>query len=270
MKENKMKIIDAHAHIFPDVIAEKAVQSISDFYETPMQNKGTPDMLISSGKKIGVEKYLVFSTATKPEQVKSINNYIIEQTNLHKEFIGLGTMFLGFSEYESELLKLKNAGIFGIKLHPDFQKFNFDDEELFPLYEKLSELNMFVLTHAGDYRYGYSHPKRIANIAKKFPKLDIIAAHFGGWSQWDIAFEELNLPNVYFDTSSTMGFCGLDNAKKAFTVFDNTHIFFATDFPMWKHEDELKNVMEIGLSERILEDVLYNNFDNFYKKHQHN
>lgn len=263
-KEKTMKIVDAHAHIFPEKIADKAVQSISDFYTTPMQHRGLSEALIESGNKIGVERYLVFSTATRLEQVESINNFIIDKINTYKEFFGLGTMFKGYKDFENELKKLKSAGIKGIKLHPDFQKFDINDPELFPIYDTLSELNMFVMTHAGDFRYGYSHPEKIAEVAKKFPKLNIIAAHFGGWSQWDMARDCLKLDNVYFDTSSTMGFCGLENAKKAFEAFDNTHIFFATDFPMWDHKAELENIMKLGLSDDMLENVLYNNFMNFY------
>lgn len=260
-----MKIIDVHAHIFPDKIADKAVQSISDFYATPMQHKGVSEALIESGNKIGVEKYLVFSTATKLEQVESINNFIIDEISKHEEFIGLGTMFKGFENFEKELNRIKSHGIKGIKLHPDFQKFDIDDPALFPIYDVLSDLGMFVMTHAGDFRHNFSHPEKIANLAQNFPNLKIIAAHFGGWSQWDIAEKCLKLDNVYFDTSSTMGFDGLKHAKNAFNIFDNTHIFFGTDFPMWDHKTELDNIMKLGLSDDIVENVLYNNFHNFYK-----
>ena len=86
-----MKIIDAHAHIFPPKISEKAVKSIGDFYEISMtSNKGTSEALIESGKQIGVEKYLVFSTATKPEQVESIDRFIISECEKHSEFTGIG------------------------------------------------------------------------------------------------------------------------------------------------------------------------------------
>ena len=160
-----MKIIDAHAHIFPEKIADKATESISDFYSTPMQHTGNVQQLLESGKKIGVDKYLVFTTATKAEQVESINNFIAKQVSEHSEFIGLGTMHIDFTAFESELSRIKELGLNGIKLHPDFQKFNFDDEKLYPMYSLLSDLNMFVLTHAGDFRYGFSHPERIAKIA---------------------------------------------------------------------------------------------------------
>ena len=133
------------------------------------------------------------------------------------------------------------------------------------MYSVLSDLNMFVLTHAGDFRYGFSHPERIAKIAKMFPKLNIIAAHFGGWSQWEIAKDYLILPNVYYDTSSTMGFTDMSVVNDLLNVYDKTHIFFGTDFPMWDHQDELNNLMSTNLKEKEIEDILYNNFCEFYK-----
>ena len=76
-----MKVIDVHTHIFPPKIAEKAVESIGKFYNTQMKYKGSKKELLESGKEINVEKYLVFSTATKVEQVESINNFIISELN---------------------------------------------------------------------------------------------------------------------------------------------------------------------------------------------
>ena len=266
-----MKIIDTHAHIFPDKIAQKAVKSISDFYDgTVMTHIGSSEELIKSGNAIGVEKYLVFSTATAVHQVESINSFIIEQTKQYEQFIGLGTMFTGYENFENVLNRLKDNGINGIKLHPEFQRFNFDSQELYPLFDALVSMNMFVLTHAGDYRFEYSHPHRIAKIAKAFPGLNIIAAHFGGWSQWDIALNCLNLPNVYVDTSSTIEFDGDKYAKRAFEIFDNSHIFFGTDYPMWDHEKELENIKRLGLSEEVFENIMYNNFCEFYRMYDNN
>lgn len=260
-----MKIIDAHAHIFPGKIADKAVKSIGDFYEVEhMSHEGTSEALLKSGARIGVSKYLVFSTATKSEQVESINRFIISECEKHSEMIGLGTMHADYIGYEQEIDFLKKNNIRGIKLHPDFQKFAIDDSRMYPVYEYLSENNMFVLTHSGDYRYCFSNPDRVAKVAKAFPKLNIIAAHFGGWSEWDKAQVYLNFPNVFFDTSSTLGFGGKEQALKMLKKFDCTHFFFGTDFPMWDHEKELKRFMELNLSENLTEDILYNNFAEFY------
>ena len=73
-------IIDFHAHIYPEKIAEKATHAVGTFYgDAPMAWHGKAEELIKSGSRIGVEKYIVHSVATKPEQVESINNFIISQ-----------------------------------------------------------------------------------------------------------------------------------------------------------------------------------------------
>lgn len=260
-----MKIIDAHAHIFPDKIADKATHAISDFYShSPMEHCGSSDELLKSGKKVGVDKYLVFSTATVEKQVRSINDFILEQAKLHEEFIPVGTMHIDFKDFEEEIERINMLGIKGIKLHPDFQKFNLDDEKMYPIFAMLEKKDMFLITHSGDYRYGFSHPARVANVARKFKKLKVIAAHCGAWSQWELARECIILPNVYVDTSSTMGFVKEDIISKTIDSFGKDRVFFGTDFPMWDHEEELKRLYALNLKDDMLERILYKNFAEFY------
>ena len=155
-------------------------------------------------------------------------------------------------------------GVKGIKLHPDFQKFNIDDERMYPIYELMEKKDMFIVTHSGDYRHGFSHPLRVANVANKFKKLRIVAAHCGGWSQWDIARDCLTLPNIYVDTSSTFGFAKNEVIEKTIEAFGREKIFFGTDFPMWEHESELKKLYEFNLTDDMMERILYKNFADFY------
>ncbi len=260
-----MRIIDAHAHIFPEKIVEKATESISAFYfDRKMANVASSKALLESGSKIGVEKYLVFSTATVEKQVRSINDFILAEAEAHPEFLPVGTMHIDFVDFEEEIERISGLGMKGIKLHPDFQKFNFDDEKMLPIYEILEKKDMFVITHSGDYRYGYSHPERVRNVAEKFKKLKIIAAHCGGWSQWKEARELLVLPNVWVDSSSSIGFADEDVLNPAIKAFGEDKIFFATDFPMWDHKEELDRVLAHNIPDKVLEKILYNNFAEFY------
>jgi len=261
-----MKIIDVHAHIFPQKVEKSAVRAISEFYfDAPMAHRGTSEALIASGSRIGVERYLVFSAATVPHQVESINTFIMGECAKHPEFMGAGTMHEDYPEPEAEIERICRAGMRGIKLHPDFQHFNVDDPKMDRAYAALEERKMFIIVHTGDRRYDFSHPNRVANVAERFPGLRVIAAHFGGYCQWAVARERLlKLPNVYIDTSSTLGMDGRGEALKTLEMIDPTHVFFATDFPMWDHAEELERVKSLGLSDAMLEDVLYNNFDRFY------
>ena len=49
-------IINFHAHIYPENIAERATQSVSDGYGIKMDYNGTLEQLIEDGKKLAVDE----------------------------------------------------------------------------------------------------------------------------------------------------------------------------------------------------------------------
>lgn len=254
------EICDAHAHIFPDKIAEKAVESISGFYNIPMDCPvGNPHSLVNSGNRIGVTHYLVCSTATTEAQVVSINNFIIEECKKHPEFIGFGTLHPDFDDIENEIQRCIDAGLKGIKLHPDFQKFYIDEDKAFKIYEKL-EGRLPVLIHMGDSRYDYSRPIRLENAVKSFPDLKVFAAHLGGYERWEEAMTCLYYPNIRFDTCSSLEFISPEFARDLIHGFGSDKVFFGTDFPMWNHEEELARFMRLGLSDDENRKILSENF----------
>jgi len=252
-------IIDFHAHIYPAKIAEKASKNIGLFYNTQMCYDGSPEKLLESGRKIGVEKYIVHSTATVAHQVEAINNYIISEVNLHKEFVGFGTIHPDYEDFENELKRIKSLGLRGIKLHPDFQKFQVDTPEMDDVYEVIAELKMPVLVHAGDYRYDFSGPKRILHVLEKHPSLIVVAAHFGGYTEWDNAMEYLVGQRVWFDTSSTLWKLPVEKADGMIKAHGFEKFLFGSDYPMWDHEDELKRFLRLSLSPEEREAILYKN-----------
>lgn len=256
-------IIDFHAHIYPEKIAEKATNSISTFYNIPMAYNGSVEKLLESGKKINVEHYIVHSTATKPAQVTHINDFIISQCQQHKCFVGFGTVHPDFQENIEEIDRIFNSGIKGIKLHPDFQEFKFDTPKMNDVYDYLSQKEMPILVHAGDCRYDFSGPKRIAQVVKNFPKLKIVAAHFGGYTQWDEAIEYLVGKRIWFDTSSTLWKLDYPTAEKMINKHGAENFFFGTDYPMWDHCDELNRFMRLKLTDNQREKILYTNAKEF-------
>lgn len=252
-------IIDFHAHIYPEKIARKATQSIADFYNTTMKYWGSPEELLESGKKIGVVHYIVHSTATKAAQVESINNYVIEECKKHPEFVGFGTMHPEYENYSAELKRMKENGLRGVKLHPDFQRFQIDTPEMDPIYDEIAKNNMPILVHAGDCRYDFSGPKRIAHVYEKHPDLIIIAAHFGGYTEWDASMEYLVGKNIYFDTSSTFWKLSYEKANEIIKKHGHEKFLFGSDYPMWDHEEELARFNKLDLTEQQKNDILYNN-----------
>ena len=257
-EEKKYRIIDAHCHIYPQKIAAKAVTAIGTFYGIRMSEDGTADSLVAEGSKIGVERYVVHSTATTVHQVRSINEYIYGEMQAHPEFIGFMTLHneMADEDIEKEVDLAISRGMKGVKLHPDFQKFNIDDAE--NLY-RVTAGRLPVLLHMGDRRYDFSSPERLRKMAEKYPEQIFIGAHFGGYSVWDKVGCLKDLPNVYFDTSSSLFALDKQRAADLIHEFGHERYFFGTDFPMWKPDEELRRFLALPLTEEEREDILFNN-----------
>ena len=98
-----MAVIDAHAHIYPDKIASRAVDAVGDFYLIDMFGEGTVEHLLSAQQHAPITHFIVHSVATTPGSVESINNFIAEQCRQHPEFIGFMAMHQDYPEPEKEI-----------------------------------------------------------------------------------------------------------------------------------------------------------------------
>lgn len=252
------RIIDFHVHIFPEKVASKAVAATGNYYGIPMRRAGTvPDLLVS-GSAIGCSRYLVHSTATKPEQVSAVNNFIAAEQNEHPEFVGFGTLHPAMSGLPAEVDRMIALGLHGVKLHADFQGFKLDDPAALKLYEAI-EGRLPLLLHMGDINTENTTPERLAKIVKLFPNLTVIGAHFGGYSVWDRAERVLPGLGIYVDTSSSLPFLTPEHAARLVRAFSADRCLFGTDYPMWDHAEELARFDKLGLTSAERDMILYAN-----------
>lgn len=252
-------IIDAHAHIFPDKIAARAADGISSFYDIPVRFDGSVAQLLEINREAGIDRAIVQSVATVPEQVHNINNFISEQVRLHPaEFIGFGALHPDFPDIPGETERIISLGLRGIKLHSDFQRFNIDDPKAFPIYEA-AEGRLPILFHCGDARYDFSSPKRLYNIMKRFPKLTIIGAHLAGWTKWDEAAELFSGGLIYADLSSSLYALTPEHAAELIRKLGTKRVMFGTDYPMWSAVEELERFRRLPLTAEEQEDILSRN-----------
>ena len=256
----KYRIIDAHCHIYPDKIAEKASASTSDFYKIPSSLDGKVSTLLELGDAAGIEHFIVQSVATTPKQVSSINHFVAEAVaNNHGRFTGLGTLHPDSENIEAEVEEIISLGLKGVKLHPDIQRVAIDDERMHRIY-RACRGRLPILLHTGDYRYDFSNPNRMLPILEQYPDLTVIGAHFGGWSVWEEATEKLSkYKNFYVDCSSSLYAITKEKAKELIMSYGTDRVLFGTDYPLWEIQTELDRFMAIDLSEKEREDIFYNN-----------
>ena len=257
----KYKIIDAHCHIYPDKIAEKAAAATCDFYEGLGSTlNGTVSTLSKEAKIAGIKHCVVQSVATTPKQVSSINHFIAKSVaESNGEFTGLGTLHPDSEDIEADVEEIISLGLRGVKLHPDIQQFKIDDYRMLKIYE-LCEGKLPLLIHTGDHRYDLSNPNRMMPILEIYKNLTVIGAHFGGWSVWEEATEKLcKYKNFYVDCSSSLYAMTPQKAKELIMAYGTNRVLFGTDYPMWEPKAEIERFMQIDLTDKEREDILYNN-----------
>ena len=256
-------IVDFHTHTYPDKIVSKTLELLVSRSKTKPASDGTLAGLQHSMAQSGVDISVVLPVVTAPHQVERINTVAKTVT---AQFTGSGVWSFGGihpgnDNYKEILNGIKSAGLKGIKLHPDFQKFYIDDPAVYPLYEIIQETQLPILMHMGDPHQTYSQPQRLAKVLKEFPKLRVIAAHLGGWERWEEAVANLKADErLRFDTSSCSPFLPKDKMREIIRHYGAENCFFGVDFPMWDHEEELERFFALSLTDyenkRILSENL--------------
>lgn len=257
-----MAVVDIHTHIYPEKIAVRAAKSVGEFYNVGMFDGGSVEALKHAVQGSPITHHVVHSVATKPEHVESINNFIAQTCAENPNFIGFATMHQDYENPEAEIERAISLGLRGVKLHPDTQEVNMDDPRLMRIYE-IIEGRLPLIMHTGDYRYDFSHPRRLKEILHTFPNLVVDAAHFGGWSIFDLAVEYLEDENCFLDMSSAQDFLGPRRTKELVEIYGTDRIMFGSDFPMWDPVKEYNMFTALDFTPAEKENMLWHNAERF-------
>ncbi len=269
-----MKIFDIHTHIYPEKVAAKAAENFQSFYECKLECTGLLGDLEERSENSGVKGFLLLTVATKPANLSKINDYAAESVRAARERGFEAAAFGGMhqnmtdTEKEKELDRMAELGLSGVKLHPDMQEINLDDRALYPLYEMLCARDLPVTFHMGDKlpRRCCSGPDRLLRVMNDFPRLRVIAAHFGGYMMWDEAVRTLaGREGLMFDSSSSFVYMNPGRAKEIIGTLGAENIMFGTDYPCLDVADELKRFFAIDLTEKERERILYGNAAEFLR-----
>lgn len=257
-----MTVVDAHVHVYPEKIALRAAESVGDFYQYPMFKEGSIPAMLAAVEGSPITHHIIYSVATKPSNVESINNFIAAECKKHPNFVGFMAMHQDYPNPEDEIERAIGLGLRGMKLHPDTQKVNMDDDRLMRIYE-LIEGRMPLVMHCGDYRTDFSHPRRMKRILHEFPNLVVDAAHFGGWSVFDLAVEYLENENCFLDMSSSQKFLGRRRTRELCEIYGADRILFGSDFPMWDPSEELEMFESLDFPKADFEKMTWHNAERF-------
>jgi predicted TIM-barrel fold metal-dependent hydrolase len=261
-------IIDTHAHICPDKIA-KAVEDITSKRFGPLYGSFRVSSLLDNMKKYGIDISIVSCIAERPEVVKAANDFVINVQD-GKRIVGVGTIHPDFEDYKQEIEKFKQQGIRGIKWNSEVQGCYPDEERMLRIYPEMGE-DMIACFHAGEdigepLEKAHTTPQRLARVLDMFPKLKVVAAHFGGLHMLEEVRKYLLGKELYFDTAWYPSVTELNPQEIAQLIKEHgSHkILFGTDYPAVDAKEQIDWVSNLPLSAEDKELIFYKNAKRLY------
>lgn len=273
-------VVDAHVHLFTVRILEEMVAA---FPETSRlrkalksrkwgrrgENLDVPDMAPEEMaawyalriKDAGVAKALVVSVMPDSTYVREFmvaaKGHVHALCNVDPRDVGAPALL------ERELA----AGFKGVKLLPVNHRYHLSDEACRPFFKRASELGAPMIVHygitvdpRGDLRY--ADPIELSPVARDFPEIRFVIAHFGA-GYLDSALKLCyQCPNVSFDSSGTNNWMDFCMPKMTLPeVFDRVlsaigpeRVMFGTDagttapYRKWIKFQQTRVLEELGLS----------------------
>jgi len=283
-------VIDFHTHIFPDKIAAASIAHLENVSGVMAATDGTLEGLLASMEKNSVDMSVILPVVTKPSQFESINRFAAEINQQYGLDEGIATdgesvfgsgigRLLSFGgihpdceDYKGCLNKIKELGLKGIKLHPDYQGTFINDIKYMRIIEYASELDLIVITHAG-FDVGipepmHCPPKFAREVIDKVQPKKFVLAHMGGMAskgdikKWDEVEEYLVGQNVWLDTAYVLPVMGQKDFERIAKNHGVEKILFASDSP-WQDQKTCKEILQkMNFSEDELQQMFAKNASN--------
>jgi predicted TIM-barrel fold metal-dependent hydrolase len=256
-----MRIIDFHTHAFPDELAEQTVPKLCAFARVEATLDGKVSSLIAEMDRLGIEAAVVLTIATRPSQFESILRWCTSVAS--DRLFPFASVHPDDPQAAAKIERVKAAGLKGIKLHPYYQGFQFNEPRMFPLYEQIERQGLIFLAHTG-FDLGYPHDRvadapKIMEVVRAFPALKLVTSHIGGWKDWDCVEEHLLGRPVYMEISYAFPFIGLERARRFLLAHPPEYILFGSDSPWGSQERTLHGLRSLELGEELNRRICFDN-----------
>lgn len=235
-------VIDFHTHVFPEERAPAVMAAMAERARIPSFADGTVGGLRASMEAAGIDASVVSRITTVGSQVEGVNRWIASLRG--PGICAAATLHPHAPHLAAEIDWIAASGLRGVKLHPDYQGFFVDDRRMFPAYEALEAHGLWVLFHAGldrglPGRPLHCHPRILAEVRRRFPRLTIVAAHMGGEAIYDETEAYLLGTDVYLDTSFVLRKMPEATLRRFVERHGAERILFGTDSPWSSQGDDL-------------------------------
>ncbi len=261
-------IIDFHTHVFPDKIAGRTIEYLSQKGGVPPFCSATVEGLKKELADSGVDIAVTLPVVTNPAQFDSINRFA---ESINAESYTDGRRLISFAgihpqcdNIEEKMDYISSRGFLGIKIHPDYQETYINDDGYIRILECARANGLIVVTHAG-VDIGYRGepvrcpPKLAREAIKKVPGVKLVLAHLGGAEMLEEVYENLCGEDVYFDTAYVLRFTERAAFDKLLQKHGVDRILFGSDSPWSSIKGDIDILHSYNLPQSTLDKILYKN-----------
>jgi predicted TIM-barrel fold metal-dependent hydrolase len=255
-------LIDVHVHIFPDAVARRAVDRLSQLGSMCAYADGTRADLLAAMNRAGIDWAVNLPVATSSEQVSAINDWAV--ANNVPPVHSLAAIHPDSPDPLAILGEAKRRGLRGVKMHPEYQQFDPCEDRLEFIWLACMELDFPILFHSG-YDAAYpppfrSSPAKFAILARRHPRLRMVLAHCGCLEGWRDVPETLRgIPNVAVDLAYSAGIIPPDGLIRLIRGLGAERVFFGTDSPWQDAAADAKAFLALPLTPGERERIAWRN-----------
>lgn len=230
----KIKKIDAHIHIIPDVVHE-ANPDAEDEWVYADHTKYLKLM-----EKYNIEQAIIMPLndpylMSMEFAVDAVNKNLKELVDKYPDkFCAMADVDVSndIEVSKTSLIKaIEEYKLNGLKIHPNNTGMNVDDEYNVALLEEFNKYELPIFIHSyPNSKDDCSATYRIKCLINKFPNIKFIISHMGAYQ-----YEELLDTNCYVDISAILpdfvNKLGIKETNNILRKFGVERLIFATDYP---------------------------------------
>jgi predicted TIM-barrel fold metal-dependent hydrolase len=256
------RIIDFHAHAFPDALAPRAMKVLlEEAPEARAYLNGTIADLLRSMDQAGIEKSVICCIATKPEQFEPILRWCGQVRS--DRLIPFPSVHPADPDRLDGIRRIREEGFLGIKLHPFYQDFFADEDRMLRFYEEVSRQELLLTMHTG-YDIAFprirrADPEKLRRIKEALPALKLVTTHLGAWRQWDEVRQHIIGREIHMETSFGIDELGIEQAQEMILEHPRDYVLFGTDSPWTDQSQTLWLLKNLDLPHERLSRILAGN-----------
>ncbi len=274
--ESSPLVIDAHVHLFPDMLFE-AIWQWFDQYAWPIRHRLKAPQIVEFLLSHGVSRVVGLHYAHRPGIARALNAYMAQLCSRYPQVTGTATVFPGEQDAVALLEEAFGLSLIGVKLHAHVQGFDMDSSRMHDIYQTCVKHGQPLIMHVGREPKSpvFNYPrdpyliccaKAVEEVIRAYPKLRLCVPHMGADEYTDYRRMLEQYDNLWLDNAMILAdyFPGQDVPNLSEMRCDR--IMYGTDFPHLPYawDRELKRLCELGLKEDMLALILGENAMEFF------